>query len=168
MLAVQILPQRAAAQQGSKRKPDARPDTARDKKKRKTQTQAANGASSSSRKRPGPQSGEKRWTTLKHSGVLFPPEYEVHGVKMLYEGKPVDLTPEQEEVATMFAVMKETDYMKNERFLKNFWDAFKPILGKGHIIRDLKKCDFTPIYEYHMAEREKKKALPREVCTCRI
>lgn len=30
------------------------------------------------------------------------------GVKMLYDGVPVDLTPEQEEVATFFAVMKET------------------------------------------------------------
>ena len=36
------------------------------------------------------------WTTLKHCGVLFPPEYEPHGIKMLYDGKPVDLTPEQE------------------------------------------------------------------------
>lgn len=25
-----------------------------------------------------------RWTTLEHSGVLFPPEYQPHGVKMLY------------------------------------------------------------------------------------
>lgn len=30
--------------------------------------------------------------------MLFPPEYTPHGVKMLYDGKPVDLTPEQEEV----------------------------------------------------------------------
>lgn len=36
---------------------------------------------------------------------------------MLYDGKPVDLTPEQEEVATMFAVMKETDYMNKPVFL---------------------------------------------------
>ena len=48
------------------------------------------------------------WRTLVHAGVLFPPEYEPHGVKMLYDGVPVDLTPEQEEVATFFAVMKET------------------------------------------------------------
>ena len=39
-----------------------------------------------------------KWETLEHSGVLFPPEYAPHGVKMLYDGKPVDLTPEQEEV----------------------------------------------------------------------
>lgn len=39
-----------------------------------------------------------KWKTLVHSGVLFPPEYTRHGVKMLYDGQPVDLTPEQEEV----------------------------------------------------------------------
>jgi DNA topoisomerase-1 len=48
------------------------------------------------------------WDTLVHAGVLFPPEYVPHNVKMLYDGVPVDLTPEQEEVATFFAVMKET------------------------------------------------------------
>ena len=28
------------------------------------------------------------------------------------------------------------------------------------------RCDFTPIYEYHMAERERKKSLPKEVRAC--
>ena len=49
------------------------------------------------------QGGEDKtvkWDTLEHSGVLFPPEYTPHGVKMLYDGKPVDLTPQQEEVCT--------------------------------------------------------------------
>lgn len=40
---------------------------------------------------------------LEHAGISFPPAYRPHGVKMLYDGKPVDLTPQQEEVATMFA-----------------------------------------------------------------
>lgn len=39
-----------------------------------------------------------KWETLEHSGVLFPPEYAPHGVKMLYDGQPVDLTAHQEEV----------------------------------------------------------------------
>ena len=38
---------------------------------------------------------EKKWDTLVHAGVLFPPEYEAHGVKLLYEGKPVELNEEQ-------------------------------------------------------------------------
>ena len=46
---------------------------------------------------PGSGEGQK-WTTLEHCGVIFPPPYKPHGVKMLYNGKPVDLTPEQEEV----------------------------------------------------------------------
>jgi DNA topoisomerase-1 len=107
--------------------------------------------------------GKVLWKTLRHAGVLFPPEYVPHGVKMKYEGKPVDLTPDQEEVATMFAVMKETDYMNKPVFLRNFWDGFKEVLGKNHIVKDLAKCDFTDIYDHLMAEREKKKNMTKEV-----
>jgi hypothetical protein len=39
-----------------------------------------------------------KWETLVHNGVLFPPEYTPHGVKMLYDGQVVDLTSAQEEV----------------------------------------------------------------------
>jgi len=106
--------------------------------------------------------GEIKWNTLSHAGVLFPPEYASHGIKMLYDGVPVDLTPEQEEVATFFAVMKETDYMTKPTFLNNFWQGFEQVLGRNHVIKSLEKCDFTPIYEYHMAEREKKKAMTKE------
>ena len=42
---------------------------------------------------------ETKWETLHHCGVVFPPDYVPHGVKMLYDGRPVDLTPEQEEVS---------------------------------------------------------------------
>lgn len=47
---------------------------------------------------PSAGDGQKKWTTLVHNGVIFPPPYQTHGVKMLYKGKPIDLTPEQEEV----------------------------------------------------------------------
>jgi DNA topoisomerase-1 len=47
---------------------------------------------------PPGSGGGKKWTTLEHNGVIFPPPYKPHGVKMLYNGQPVDLTPEQEEV----------------------------------------------------------------------
>ncbi|KAI9087655.1 hypothetical protein K1719_030525 [Acacia pycnantha] len=46
---------------------------------------------------PSAGDGQKKWTTLVHNGVIFPPPYKPHGIKMLYKGKPVDLTPEQEE-----------------------------------------------------------------------
>ncbi|KAG0590927.1 hypothetical protein KC19_1G136400 [Ceratodon purpureus] len=103
-----------------------------------------------------------KWQTLEHNGVIFPPPYEPHGVKMLYDGKPVDLTPEQEEIATMFAVMKDSEYATKPRFVKNFWDDWKPYLGKNHVIKKFDLCDFTPIYEWHAREKERKKNLSAE------
>jgi Eukaryotic DNA topoisomerase I, DNA binding fragment len=106
-----------------------------------------------------------KWTTLEHGGVLFPPEYTPHGVKLKYDGVPVDLTPEQEEVATMFAAMLETDYVtqKKEQFMKNFWTDFQHVLGRKHVIQSLDKCDFRDIYNHLMADREAKKAMSKEV-----
>ena len=34
---------------------------------------------------------------------MFPDDYEPHGVKMLYDGEPVDLPPAAEELATFYA-----------------------------------------------------------------
>lgn len=47
-------------------------------------------------------------------------------------------------------------------FIRNFWDGFKEVLGPRHVIQCLEKCDFTPIYDWHAAEREKKKAQTKE------
>ncbi|KAK1363577.1 DNA topoisomerase I [Heracleum sosnowskyi] len=104
---------------------------------------------------PGSGEGQK-WTTLVHNGVIFPPLYMPNGVKILYKGNPVDLTPEQEEVATMFAVMLDTEYMTKPKFKENFMSDWKKILGNKHIIQNLEDCDFTPIYEWHQREKEKK------------
>ncbi|XP_076900366.1 DNA topoisomerase 1 beta-like [Bidens hawaiensis] len=110
-----------------------------------------------------PGSGEgKKWTTLVHNGVIFPPPYNPHGIKMLYKGKPVDLTPEQEEVATMFAVMLDTDYMTKPVFKQNFWNDWRKLLGKNHTIQNLEDCDFKPIYDWHQREKEKKKQMSTE------
>ncbi|EPS68250.1 hypothetical protein M569_06521 [Genlisea aurea] len=117
--------------------------------------------SKSSKVPPGSGEGQK-WTTLVHSGVIFPPPYKPHGIKMLYKGKPVDLTPEQEEVATMFAVMLETDYMNKPQFKENFMNDWRVILGKNHTIQSLEHCDFTPIYNWHLQEKEKKKQMTTE------
>lgn len=38
-----------------------------------------------------------QWLTMEHAGVSFPETYIPHGIKMNYDGKPVELTPTQEE-----------------------------------------------------------------------
>ncbi|KAJ4779877.1 DNA topoisomerase 1 [Rhynchospora pubera] len=129
--------------------------------KNKSKLKTKDSKNSKFKKPPGSGDGQK-WTTLEHNGVIFPPPYQPHGVKMLYNGQPVDLTPEQEEVATMFAVMKDSDYATKPKFIENFWNDWKQILGKNHVIKKFELCDFTPIYEWHLAEKEKKKQMTSE------
>ena len=104
------------------------------------------------------------WSVMEHSGVSFPEEYKPHGVKMLYEGQPVDLTPAQEEAATFFAAMDPDGmHLGNPKtapiFIKNFFADFREILGKKHIIKDFKKCDFEPIRRYLNEQKIIRKAI---------
>lgn len=117
--------------------------------------------------------GTKKWTTLEHNGVVFPPEYEVlpKNVKMNYDGVPITLHPEAEEVAGFFgSMLNSTHNVENPTFQKNFFGDFKDIIkktggakdpqGNKVDIKDFTKCDFKPIFEYYDAKREEKKALP--------
>lgn len=70
-------------------------------------------------------------------------------------------------MATAMAAMQGTAYLDKKQFLDNFWAAFQPLLGKGHVIKTLAKCDFSPIQEWRLAEREKAKAAPKPVRACR-
>lgn len=38
-----------------------------------------------------------QWATMEHAGVSFTEKYEPHGVKMIYDGKEIDLSPAEEE-----------------------------------------------------------------------
>ena len=117
--------------------------------------------------------GTKKWNTLQHSGVVFPPPYEPlpKNVKLRYDGVPVSLALETEEIAGFFGTMlNSTHNVENPTFQKNFFDDFRKSLkesggakdksGNKIDIKDFKKCDFKGIFEYYDAEREKKKALP--------
>lgn len=66
---------------------------------KKIQKTMKNSKYSKSLKVPPGSGGGQKWTTLEHNGVIFPPPYKPHGIKMLYNGQPVSLTPEQEEVS---------------------------------------------------------------------
>ena len=81
---------------------------------------------------------------------------------MLYDGKPVSLTPEQEEIATFYAQQLASQHVKKAQFNTNFWKEFKAVLGKSHVIKDFRKCDFTPIHQHLMQAREEKKNWTKE------
>ncbi|KAF2650173.1 hypothetical protein K491DRAFT_697506 [Lophiostoma macrostomum CBS 122681] len=117
--------------------------------------------------------GTKKWATLEHNGVVFPPPYEPlpKRVKLVYDGVPVILQKDAEEVATFYgSMLHSTVNIENPTFNKNFFEDFTTILDKtGHAkdkdgntikIKKFDKCDFKPIFEWFEAERAKKKALP--------
>lgn len=117
--------------------------------------------------------GTTKWTTLEHAGVVFPPPYEPlpRNVKLLYDGKPVSLAPEAEEVATFFgSMLNSTHNVENPTFQKNFFADFQEILkktggakdkdGSKVEIKEFTKCDFKPMFEFFDAQRAEKKALP--------
>lgn len=117
--------------------------------------------------------GTKKWDTLEHNGVVFPPEYEPlpKNVKLIYDGVPVSLHPEAEEIAGFYGgMLNSTHNVENPTFNKNFFEDFVDVLDKkGHgkdkdgkiiKIKKFEKCDFRPIFEHFDAERARKKALP--------
>lgn len=99
---------------------------------------------------------KRKWRTLQHNGVMFPPEYEKHNVPVVYDGIAVVLDSASEEIATLYAKFIESEYVKNPTFNKNFWKDWKKILGKDHIITSLSGCNFRLIYEFLIREKEKK------------
>ncbi|EMC94985.1 hypothetical protein BAUCODRAFT_34984 [Baudoinia panamericana UAMH 10762] len=122
---------------------------------------------------PAKGDGTIKWTTLEHNGVVFPPEYEPlpKHVKMLYDGVPVTMHPDAEEIAYGFgSMLNSTHNVENPTFQKNFFGDFKEMLDKTKHAKDkdgnsvkitkFEKCDFKPIFDYVDAERQAKKALP--------
>ena len=87
------------------------------------------------------------WTSLLHNGIYFPPLYTPlpSNVKILYEGKPISLTLEQEEPAYLYAKYIGTEYVQSKRFNKNFFNDWKKILGKDSIVREFDKIDFLTV-----------------------
>ena len=117
--------------------------------------------------------GTKKWTTLEHAGVVFPPTYQPlpKNVQMRYNGTPVRMDPEAEEIAGFFgAMLNSTHNVENPTFQKNFFEDFTKMLkdtggatdkeGNKVHIKEFSKCDFQPIFDYYDAQRTQKKALP--------
>ncbi len=117
--------------------------------------------------------GTKKWNTLEHAGVVFPLPYQPlpKNVLMRYDGKPVRMAPEAEEIAGFFgAMLNSTHNIENPTFQKNFFDDFTKMLketggatdrdGNKVPIKEFSKCDFQSIFDYFDGQRIEKKAFP--------
>nr|CAD2182878.1 unnamed protein product [Meloidogyne enterolobii] len=115
---------------------------------------------------PEQSDGTIKWRTLEHKGPMFAPEYVPlpKNIKFKYNGKPMDLSPSAEEVATFYAKMLDHDYTSKPIFNQNFFKDWRKTMTSAErsTITDLKKCDFRDINAYFLSETEKRKARSKE------
>ncbi|MGH0124486.1 UNVERIFIED_CONTAM: hypothetical protein FKN15_077171 [Acipenser sinensis] len=107
-----------------------------------------------------------KWKFLEHKGPVFAPDYEPlpSKVKFYYDGKPMKLSPQAEEVATFFAKMLDHEYTTKDIFRKNFFKDWRKEMTSEEksVLTDLKKCDFTEMSEYFKAQSEARKQMTKE------
>ena len=97
--------------------------------------------------------------TLHHNGVLIPEPYRGKGLTVIINGKEIQLTAEQEELAVAWAKKVGTPYVEDKVFARNFHEDFSEKLGIKVKPGDV---DFSAIVKLVEEEREYKKNLPKE------
>ncbi|KAA0705133.1 DNA topoisomerase 1 [Triplophysa tibetana] len=114
----------------------------------------------------GKSSDTQKWTSLEHKGPYFPPEYEPlpSNISFKYEGKPLKLTAQTEEIATFYAKMLEHEYTTKDVFQKNFFNDWREEMTKEErkVIKSLSKCDFTEMHKYFVEKSEERKNKSKE------
>ena len=112
----------------------------------------------------------RKWTTLEHRGVAFPPNYQIRGLKISIAGERHPLSHEQEELVYSWSKKKDTHYIKDPVFQANFLSDFKKLLPERfQNISRLTEIDFSEAFalidqEKMMkeAEMERIRNLPKE------
>lgn len=96
---------------------------------------------------------------LHHNGVLVPPRNEGKGLTIKVEGKRIELTPEQEEMAIAWAKKIGTSYVEDCVFTKNFHRDFSRKLGISIKPSDV---DYIDVLLFVKEKRRWKENLSRE------
>jgi len=111
----------------------------------------------------------KKWKTLQHNGILFPPDFKSQGIKIKIDDEHVEPDLVQEEMVYQWAKKKDAPkpgttekYVEDPVFQKNFISDFaKTFNGK---FKNLKytDVDFTQAYKLVDKEKEAKELMTKE------
>jgi DNA topoisomerase I len=120
--------------------------------------------------KPSNEDIRRKWMTLEHRGVAFPPEHHLRGISISIEGEKFPLNQEQEELVYAWAKKKDTHYVRDPVFQSNFLVDFKKLLPER--LRDISSIadiDFSEAFalveqEKRMKEAEKERIrnLPKD------
>jgi DNA topoisomerase-1 len=109
----------------------------------------------------GGKNNKKRWDKLYHNGPMFPDDYVPHNIPVKFKNESIVLPSEGEEYATVYAKYIDSEYIKNKKFNKNFWNDWKHMV-KNTKITNLEECDFSLIQKHILVEKEKKMNISKE------
>jgi len=105
---------------------------------------------------------ETKWNYLEHKGVIFPPFYDPKRFTVLYQGKPITLTRDQEEMAYYWSQTIGTDWETKDHYRQNFQKIFCGSFDKKLGYNKLDAFDFTTIVNYIAEQKEVKKNKTKE------
>lgn len=103
-----------------------------------------------------------RWRTLVHNGVAFPPEYETKGIKVGLRGDWIVPSPIVEEMLYSWAKKKDTPYVKDEVFQKNFLESLRPHLPPSYRDITFSEIDLSEYYKVLEDEKRAKESMSKE------
>ena len=88
-----------------------------------------------------------KWKTLQHNGIAFLPPYESKGITVKIKGEKVPLSIDAEEMAYQWAKKKDTPYVKDQVFQKNFLSYFVKVLPAKFKNISLADIDFSEAFK---------------------
>ncbi|MFL2932902.1 MAG: DNA topoisomerase I [Nitrososphaerales archaeon] len=95
-----------------------------------------------------------KWKTLEHNGVLFPPEYNYQKISVRIKGNKITLNRKQEEMAWAWTKKKDTPYVKDKVFIKNFTKDFLDQFEKKYKNLSIEDFNFTEMIKIQEKEKE--------------
>ena len=129
-------------------------------------------AGSKKKRKTSNNKNPKRWSTLQHNGIIFPPEYESRGFSIRIRGKEIKPDLLQEEMAYQWAKKKDmvyrrpkkkdTLYVQEPRFQSNFTKDLAGALGPEYKGLEYKDVDFAEAYRIVDMEKDRRDAMTKE------
>mgnify|MGYP001221960343 FL=1 len=95
-----------------------------------------------------------KWKTLEHNGVLFPPKYNYQKISIKIKGKKITLSEKQEEMAWAWTKKKDTPYVQDKVFIKNFTKDFLEQFEEEYKNLSIADFDFTEMIKIQEKEKE--------------
>ena len=102
-----------------------------------------------------------KWRTLQHNGIAFPPPFESKGITIKIRGEKVPLNLEQEEMVYQWAKKKDTPYVQDEVFRKNFIEGLKKVLPAKFKSISFSDIDFSKANRIVDTEKDAKLTLDK-------